>query len=170
MALDPTKAADELREATWSKKLPVDPVTIARSLGIRVVESSLPKDVSGALIKEKGRDAVIIVDSNDSDNRKRFTVAHELGHFVDRSQNGQDAFECVDLRSGASSCGNDLSEVFANKFAAALLMPADAVRSAFKEHKYSIILAQLFGVSSEAMSYRLENLGLLNKTDTAAGA
>lgn len=159
--IDPKEAADGLRKSAWGDKgFPADPVTIARALGIRVVESQLPDDVSGALIKEKGKDATIIIHSTDSPSRKRFTIAHELGHFVSRSFSGDEEFECVDLRSGISSCGVDNEEIFANQFAANLLMPENEVKKGFSAYSSAVALAPKFGVSPDAMSVRLKNLKL----------
>ena len=89
--------AERLRISVWGDRFPVDPVRIARKLGIHVLDSRLPRNVSGALVKERGEDPTILLHQKDSANRKRFTCAHELGHFVRRSDN-PDEYEYVDLR------------------------------------------------------------------------
>lgn len=165
----PEQMADEVRRAIWGvDRIPVDPVTIAKKLGIEVYETVLPDTVSGAIIKEKGKDARILVQANDTDNRKRFTVAHEIGHFIANSDSGEDTFEYVDLRDTESSEGNNPKEVFANKFAAELLMPQDLVKQAFRSTQSVSLLAAQFGVSAEAMRFRLKNLGLLREQLQAA--
>ncbi|MBT0974157.1 ImmA/IrrE family metallo-endopeptidase, partial [Salmonella enterica subsp. enterica serovar 1,4,[5],12:i:-] len=89
----------------------------------------LDDDVSGALLKEPEQDPVIILNRNDSNVRKRFTCAHELGHYVKRTENGQPLeYEFVDYRGKLASQGVDSEEIFANNFAACLLMPEKEVR------------------------------------------
>lgn len=152
-------AATQILNDVWcSRGFPVDPVWIAREFGIRVIEADLPTDVSGALIKDQGQDPIMVLSAADSKNRKRFTAAHELGHFIRR--NGQEHYEYVDLRSPASANGKDPEEVFANQFAANLLMPEAAVREQSRSGQPSFMIALHFGVSNEAMGFRLSKLKL----------
>lgn len=74
-----TSAHALLKDIWGDRKFPVDPVWIANELGLDVVETTLDDDVSGALLKEPEQDPVIILNRNDSNVRKRFTCAHELG-------------------------------------------------------------------------------------------
>ena len=99
------------------------------------------------------------MNANDSPNRQRFTCAHELGHFVRRAAN-PDSYEWVDLRGPLAAAGQDPEEIYANSFAAALLMPEAEVRRLWKEGERELELAQYFDVSREAMQYRLMNLRL----------
>ena len=142
--------------------MPVDPVEIARSLGLQVLRGNLPPDVAGVLMKRVGHDPRIVVAALDSENRRRFTVALELGHFVYRGAGTEadtDQYEYVDERSRLAREGTDRTEIFANRFAAELLMPEDVIRPVVK-HISAAVLAGRFGVSQEAMSDRLHNLKL----------
>ncbi len=162
MLLDPKKEAQLLLGETWSGKgFPVDPVTISRSLGLQVVDTTLPTSVSGALIKEKGKDPIIVLHSSDSKNRKRFSCAHELGHYISRvkSESILDEYDFIDLRSPSSSNGTDREEVFANQFAASLLMPCDEFRKALRKTDNKYKLSSIFGVSIESISYRIKSIG-----------
>ena len=147
----------------WSPlRLPVDPFAIAQQLGIKVfVDHGLPAEVSGMLRKQAGyEDPEILLNAGDSRNRQRFTCAHELGHYNQRVKEGSDgAWEYVDKRDPLSSQGLDPEEVYANKFAAGLLMPQDEVK-ARADDPNPAALALDFGVSADAMRFRLENLGL----------
>ena len=159
--ISPEDMATNLLKNLWQDDdFPVDPVTIANKLGIKILQTELPKEVSGALIKESGRDPIIIVDISDSDNRKRFTCAHELGHFVYRMEknNDVDKFEYIDLRGPLSSTGKNEEEIFANNFAASLLMPKKEVKKLLQENMEITLMAFYFGVSFEAMKYRIQNL------------
>lgn len=150
--------AESILRTAWGYRFPVDPVRIARQLGIDVIDANLAGDVAGAIVKESGKDAVILVNQFDHPNRKRFTVAHELGHFVQKSE---DTFEYVDRRDTLSSMGVSPDEMYANAFAANLLMPEDEIKRLIKEEKTSDLeMAMRFGVSREAMKIRLSSLGL----------
>lgn len=154
-------AAQGILADVWAgRPFPVDPVWIAGQLGIRVVEAELEREVSGALIKEAGQSPVILLHSTDHRNRKRFTCAHELGHYIHRRGDCDDEFSFVELRSPLSSAGLDPAEVYANQFAASLLMPEAEVREQYAEKEQSILLAYYFGVSDEAMRHRLRTLKL----------
>jgi Zn-dependent peptidase ImmA (M78 family) len=156
---DPTKDAEALLADAWSGDLPIDPVRIARSLGMKVVDAYLEPDVSGAIVKQPEQDPIILLNANDSPNRKRFTCAHEIGHYVKRSGESE-SFEYIDRRDTMSTTGRDPEEVYANQFAAALLMPADEVRKLADEGLTDVQMALRFDVSLEAMRFRLQNLGL----------
>lgn len=155
------QAAATLLEATWSNLgMPVDPVQIAKKLGIDVLETDLPDDVSGALIKERDQDPVILLNQHDSKNRQRFTCAHELGHYIQKAQNDGENYEYIDFRGQLASAGTDVDEVYANSFAANLLMPRDEVCKLHRQKVPSFIMALTFKVSDDAMRFRMKNLGL----------
>jgi len=168
---DPEVEARALLDRYWSgKSLPVDPVEIARALGVEVLRAELPGNVSGVLLKQVGHEPRIVVHAGDHENRRRFSVAHELGHFVQRSSavvEDKDQYEYVDLRSPASSDGTNSDEVFANKFAAELLMPEHLVRPFSEKIRAAGALSSVFGVSIDAMSFRLRNLRLYQPAATA---
>lgn len=160
----PETEASRILERFWNQRsIPVDPFTIARRMGLEVKRGPLPEDVSGVLRKIPGDVAVIVLKDSDSLNRKRFTCAHELGHYVLRAGEADyiDVEGYVELRSTASSTGDISDEVFANQFAAFLLMPREEVVRRFKFDRQVYMLAPHFGVSDEAMRYHLENLGIM---------
>lgn len=158
---NPETVASDLIQSIWAEKsFPIDPVQIARELGIDIVEANLPENVSGALIKDVGKDPIILLSKSDSKNRKRFSCAHELGHYAYRSTNNGDHYEYIDFRDQLSSIGSNPEEIYANQFAASLLMPSNEVRRLNEKKTPSILMAQYFGVSDDAMRFRLKNLGL----------
>ncbi len=159
--MDAKTSANELLESIWGERgFPVDPVWIAAQLGLDVIETDLPESVSGALIKDKEKDPVIVLSKSDSKNRKRFSCAHEIGHYADRLNQDGEQYEYVDLRGQQASAGTNPDEIFANQFAAALLMPEDEVKRLVKAGTATFLMAQHFGVSDDAIRYRLKNLGL----------
>ena len=173
MELNPQKEAQKILSTPrlWKEGLfPVDPITICRNLDLAVVETELPTvetelptNVSGALIKEIGKEPVIVLHKSDSNNRKRFSCAHELGHYISRTESNdiEQKYEYIDLRNSLSAYGTDKNEIFANTFAANLLMPEEEVKQLSQEKKPYFEMALYFGVSPEALKIRLKTLGLL---------
>jgi Zn-dependent peptidase ImmA (M78 family) len=164
-----SQSAKELLARHGLSAPPVPIFQLAEKLGIEVVPDHLEPDVSGMLYRGQGR-AIILVNKLNAPIRQRFTVAHEIGHFV---LHPGDAF--VDFRDTRSSTGLDRHEREANRFAADLLMPEEWVYEAFKEVVLEakprastddsiLMLAKRFDVSAEAMRFRLVNLGVLSGT------
>jgi Zn-dependent peptidase ImmA (M78 family) len=163
VAMNAAVEAKAILNSVWSALsdalVPVDPVRIARELGVDVFQAPLEPHVSGALVKRPGEDPQILLNRDDHANRQRFSCAHELGHFVQRA-GSDEAFEYVDFRGPLASRGTDEAEIFANAFAANLLMPADEVKPRAREAESLFELAYAFRVSQEAMANRLVGLGL----------
>lgn len=163
-ARHPERDAKDVLDAAWDRwsegelELPVNPIAVARELGLEVYLADLDDAVSGMLVKEPGEEATIYLNRQNSETRQRFTCAHEIGHYLRRSAAGDDDWSYVDLRNHLSSTGQDTEERYANSFAASLLMPRSEVRRLAERHGPAI-MARKFGVSSDAMNYRLNNLG-----------
>jgi len=162
---DPVAEAEAILDEVWAqmvggRHIPVDPVKIANRLGFDVLEIDLEPQVSGAIIKKVGDDPAIYLSRTDSPNRQRFTAAHELGHYVQRSDD-EDDFEWVDYRDELAGAGVNPAEIFGNQFAANLLMPAREVGQAHRRGLTPVAMAFEFGVSTDAMTFRLKNLRLI---------
>lgn len=147
--------------------VPVD--QIAKKLGLLLC--SLPAgsedDISGAIIRNSHR-VVIAVNPEHHSNRQRFTIAHELGHYF---LHESEVYEHVDQRFSVAwrktdpSGGVDWLEVEANRFAAELLIPTKFLTkdlNSLKEidRRTTVLLASRYGVSKDAMRFRLTNLGI----------
>jgi len=120
--------------------------------------------LSGLLLPASDRIYVDAVEAQRSPGRRRFTIAHELGHwYLHRA--GGDARFCRSEDVGGSAAELRAArriEAEANRFAAALLMPESLVRRDAPACRYSVpALARRFGVSVAAMQVRLEALQLL---------
>ncbi len=152
--------ARKLLKTTWiPRPLPVDPFVLANELGIDVNFVRLPDDESGRIEISPDETPKISINMNDGENRQRFTCAHEIGHYLSRSDYGPDE-TIIDKRDILAGLGTDEREIFANQFAAALLMPAANVVSFNSRHYAVPDMARLFGTSTLAMELRLKNLGL----------
>jgi Zn-dependent peptidase ImmA (M78 family) len=158
--------AQGVLETVWAEdnqiRLPIDPVQIAKAFNIETYDAELDDNVSGAIVKEGDGDPVILLNQNDHENRKRFSCAHELGHYVRRlnSLSVSGAFEYVDFRGQLATKGTDPDEVYANNFAAALLMPERQVQFFHKAGLKAAELTYIFEVSAEAIELRLKNLNI----------
>ena len=145
---------------------PIDPYIIAERMGLRVEHRvGLPKDVSGILLKEpEDTIPLALVNYDHSETRRRFTLAHEIGHYTYIQDNEphklKEGIGLVEHRDEIAGLGKDKREIDANTFAANLLMPEGAVRIWVYEGKTRTQMAKDFVVSLEALGNRLNTLGL----------
>jgi Zn-dependent peptidase ImmA (M78 family)/transcriptional regulator with XRE-family HTH domain len=119
--------------------------------------SPLPEAVDGLCVSLGGR-VLILVGSGKPSSRQRFTLAHELAHYL---VDDLDPLY-VDERGVRA---RSLTEMRANAFAAHLLMPEAGVRAAIEgttdDAERAVRVALAFGTSVSAAAYQLGNLGLL---------
>lgn len=154
------REAIRLLEDSWpSGELPVNPFLIAEALGIQVTFAQLPRDESGRIEIVPDQTPRIWINRDDAEARQRFTCAHEIGHYRRRAEYGPEA-KIVDYRDTLAGLGTDEREIFANQFAAALLMPADRVAQFHRSGIDVNSMARIFGTSAQAMGLRLRNLSL----------
>jgi len=150
----------------------VDVAKIAKSLEIDVLFQHFQEDLSGVLIKT-GDKNTIGINSKHAKTRQRFSLAHEIGHFwlshpgdmfVDKQM------AAVFFRDGRSGDGTSIHEMEANRFAAALLMPAHFLVDSFlacertgeSDVEQTVSrLAKQYEVSAQAMRIRLSSVGLV---------
>ena len=149
-----------------AESIPVNLESLARQLGIRLVRTPLDDSICGCI--ERTADGWrLIVNAEHSRSRQRFTIAHELGHFVLHATalgDGTNDTRKYRATPAARAYNHTLDarhEREANQFAASLLMPAAKVRQ-FQQVMQANDpghLAELFQVSRGAMEIRLEELG-----------
>ncbi len=153
----PEPTAREVLMKTGEASPPIPVQAIARELGVGVFARPMP-DALSAMIIRHGENAVIGVNSNHVATRQRFSIAHELGHFV-MDEKAQHFIEFDPQSAGDPPNYDWEKERRANMFAAELLMPADRVRADAGSYSLSR-LARRYGVSDAAMGFRLANLRL----------
>jgi Zn-dependent peptidase ImmA (M78 family) len=150
------RLASETLDTYWIEgTLPVDPVSLARRMGIEVYRAQLGNDVFGMLVGTEGG-AAMYLDSDQPEKRYRFTAAHEVGHYVDRAVDASMDVSFIDRRS--ESGRGTATEIFANEFAGSLLMPEGAFRAAVASGLDNFRLAERFDVSLGAAAYRRQVL------------
>jgi predicted transcriptional regulator len=127
------------------------------------VEDTLTEDPerSGSLFVESPNKFTIIVPAHTSRLRDRFTIAHELGHFIVHYMWRRHQGDVVDRPMMALRKGSDRIEWEANWFAAGFLMPAAEFTDAFSRAAGDIsVVAETFEVSLSAAQVRASQLGL----------
>lgn len=111
---------------------------------------------SGSLSYKDGK-WIMCINSNHNKKRQRFTMAHELGHYILHKGKNVEFVDTTFFRSTEM----DSIEYNANEFASRLLMPENKLRKLIDVDKIKNIgtLAEKFYVSSAAMKYRVISLG-----------
>jgi len=152
--------------------VPVKVESLAELIGAEIKKGSLKNSLSGFSVQKDGV-KFIGINSDESHERQRFTIAHEIGHlFLHKKDKVNFELDGVVLfRDGHSSVGTDVREIEANRFAAELLMPeaglrkrlakegnVDLVGEKIKTNKLIATLAKEYDVSPQAMSIRLATL------------
>jgi len=135
---------------------PVDVEGIAASQGMHVMTCRMPPNVLGALnLTSEGW--VLLLAQQQTPPRRRWTVAHELGHHLLHSGRAHPI-----VRTGAAAYDWTL-EVEANAFARELLMPVEACETALAGHpesEWPSVVSETFGVSRSAARWRLVEMKL----------
>lgn len=150
--------------------VPVD--RVARELGASIRYAPYDGELAGMLIRN-GSDSIIAVNSAHHKNRQRFTIAHECGHlYLHSDQLYVDKNFFVLNRDGRSSNADDIKEIEANQFAAELLMPFPNIFRDLRSSKIDLedeqqisSVAKLYGVSVQAMTYRVANLFMIQSVE-----
>lgn len=144
--------------------------------GVLVLHVDASNAVSGAAARLDPVSAIFI-NRADSPGRRNFDLAHELFHLLTWDRMRPPELELVhtdgpDAIDGRRSGGRARREQLADKFAAALLMPARVVtelwmqRQAGEEDPAETVVAWMadeFKVSADAVAWRLHNLGFVDR-------
>ncbi|MCG8562675.1 MAG: ImmA/IrrE family metallo-endopeptidase [Hyphomicrobiales bacterium] len=137
--------------------VPVDVQAIAEDLGINVWSWDMGPDVSGMLARQSPPDGgrsgyAIYVNNQHHPNRMRFTIAHEIAHFILHRDESPDTIRDDQFYRALS---NPL-EAEANRLAAEILMPWHLVNELTSQGVTSLDeLASRMQVSKQAMAIRL---------------
>ena len=162
----------ELLQGHGIDSLPVPVEKIARSQGVEVVAYDLGNEVSGVLIISPSG-GTIGINPTQTRARQRFTIGHELGHYLLHREGQKELFVdkdfIVKFRSKKNYTAKEYKhESEANAFAAALLMPRALIYKEIEKERYNNLselefieeLAKACEVSVPAMTYRIHDLSI----------
>lgn len=144
----------------YSDEYPVKVGELAQVLGLDVLRSVLQPKISGLIQPSKSAKSgfEIKVNKFEAPERQRFTLAHEIAHFLlHRDDIGDGITDSIMYRSNLTS----RKEAEANRLAADIIMPSALVREEFrksggiKNEAVAFELAERFRVSLPAMKIRL---------------
>ncbi len=159
---------------------PTPVIHIARELGFKVFGVEMgDRELSGFIAvddkwkRQFGTDKIIMVNQKDSNEHKRFTIAHELAHYLFDAVSGQEYYNTYrtdESRWQEHVAGQNDREAVANYFAANLLMPSLDFRRKYNElskdagvsdrAELTMGLSEFFGVPKTAVQIRYKELGI----------
>jgi len=150
---------------------------IGKDENLLISFSEYNDDISGFITYDESEQKFkMFINTNKSQKRINFTIAHELGHYFLHKEIIRNNLDFVEkeetLDSGNILYRKDIAEPMtpemqryereANQFAARLLMPEKYVRKAWQVLEDVSMCALIFDVSQIAMTIRLNELGILN--------
>ena len=150
--------ARKILKAAGQIVVPVDLEKVCVFLGFHYIEvKNFPASLSALCIEQESK-KYAAVNASHHLHRKRFSLAHELGHSVlghTRSYSREDVTidnppEAADLTKN-----NAIEEAEANEFAGELLVPLAQLKKHFLKTPDIGVLATLFNVSAEVITIRL---------------
>jgi Zn-dependent peptidase ImmA (M78 family) len=166
----PEELAEFVLQDHWNgKTFPTINKKVLNSIGLDVFSTEFTdENIEGALRIEKGRKPAVFLKkgSNLLQGRLLFTMAHELGHYMDIKYNypnklDQDAI-ITDYRRNINDVESYDKELFANQFAGCVLMPANIIADMVTNGLSKAQMLTIMSVSEHALNVRLKNLGYKN--------
>lgn len=160
---------EELLKKSEITTLPIPVEKIARTLGLEVKYEPLEGDLSGCIVRQGGK-AIIGINSQQHENRQRFTLAHEIGHYLLHQEDDMFVDHAFKMNRKGSSTNGACSfvESEANCFAAELLMPTHFLQKDLQQGEIDVAgdsliyrLSTRYKVSTQALTLRLVALGHL---------
>lgn len=158
------KRALECLQSLAEIEIPVPIVSLANQHGIEVHDVSIPVDEYGyitSVLTKSGSQWFILLNETESGTRKRFAIAHALGHFLlHEKKDWVDSYELGEI-TVSKDVGSIQKEREAQYFALCLLMPVLEVKEAWVDIQNIKDLSKMFYVSHASMAARLQSLGLV---------
>ena len=142
----------------FTQSAPVDVRGLAKAIGLHVRDEDLGPDVSGKIERDWSDGFLIAINSRHGETRRRFSIAHEIAHFVlHRNLIGDGIVDDALYRSAKGG----IIERQANNYAASILMPAPIVAEKWRAGMVTAgALAKAFDVSPAVAEIRIKELRL----------
>ena len=158
-------AIELLEEYGLDKTVPIDIEQLLRAIGISAIGKDFselekrldkPKGSILGMLLSSGNNAAIFYRKDDSYNRRRFTIAHELAHAINHSDNEPH----IEYRMAEKEMEEDPVEKKANIVAGEILIPLPLLKKEYLKLDIpsSTVLANIFKVSQNVMEARLKYL------------
>lgn len=166
----PERIAQGIFDLEPQLPIPVPIRELALQLDILSIEALETEGFEGGLLTDANKaEAIILVNKESRPRRQRFTIGHELGHFLIPTHlpRNDDGFLCSfdDMKRANARPGDRAAEmeVEANRFAALLLMPPAPFRRDLRRRKgadleHVVELADKYDTSREATARRYVTL------------
>jgi len=157
------RVAQKLLADIDAKNPPININQILTNLGIKLLPYHFPEKISAVLLKE-GHMIVVGVNESHHPNRQRFSIAHEIGHYmlghyrdiyVDDAAISEGQFDVSENEH------SKVQEQEANHFASELLMPSAMLKQDFQKISNIDEIAKLYKVSKDALWIKLLKLKLV---------
>lgn len=154
------RVAKQLLRDSKVRQPPVDLRHIANHCGLKYEEVDYFPDDVDALIVSAEDGPVAVVNKNQSNNRRRFSLAHELGHFV-LHRDGSVLETAISIDSPPTGDSGDerssVAEREANLFAGELLVPVAFLKEHFRPGMTAADVATLFEVSESVAAIAISS-------------
>ena len=158
-------AIELLEEYGLDKTVPIDIEQLLRAIGISAIGKDFselekrlgkPKGSILGMLLSSGNNAAIFYRKDDSYNRRRFTIAHELAHAINHSDNEPH----IEYRMAEKEMEENPVERDANIVAGEILIPLPLLKREYLKLDIpsSTVLANIFKVSQNVMEARLKYL------------
>lgn len=152
--------AKKILEITGCFSNKTELLKLASMLSLNVFNAGFDDDNIAGMLKIENNQYNIYINKSQPIVRQRFTLAHEISHFILHK-------DLIDEQKGSVLYRKDFNssssiEQQANFLAAALLMPKEEIEKAWKTLSNILEIAEIFETSKEATYIRLNKLGLLN--------
>lgn len=154
-----TRVANAKEAITFLKEgpFPVDLYALAHTHGVTTIEEAELKTID-AFLMPQGDEYTVVVNRNHLPARKRFSIAHEIGHILIAEQQSE-------MQYRKPTCGGtarDPVERACNQLAADILMPEEPFKAIAESYAWGIqgavILSEMFATSLESTLRRCVEL------------
>lgn len=154
-----TKVLKKIKFEYGEIKFPIDPFELLKHEKIIIAFSDFNK-LEGIILNDKDNVTIVGINKNRPWTRQRYTAAHEYCHYIKDLNRAENEINRIDCLMGSKS----KVEIFADKFAACLLMPRFKIQELYDKYKNEngyidfesvTYMAEFFGVSFRSCINRL---------------
>lgn len=141
-----------LNSRAWDQQYPVKLLPFLDVANATLTEVAALGDnkVAGMIIKDNNAAAQIFINTTAPYPKQRETLAHELGHLVERELRDDQEYSFLDLRKSTTT---NIHEFYADEFACALLMPPKEFTKLQADGETIFSIAAYFNVTINAVQY-----------------